>query len=96
MKDVVEFARDMTTQRLFSFYLTLFKDTYMYTSNQLTGLNDTNHVNGFNLLRNNNYFKFRIKPNMNSCILMFDYIDVHLPLASTPGPIFKYMSQTLY
>ena len=86
MRDVVEFARDMTTQRLGSFYLTLF--TYMYTSNQHTGLN------GNNLLRNN--FKFRIKPNMNSCILMFHDIDVHLPLAITPGPIFKYMSQTLY
>ena len=94
MKDVVEFARDMTTQRLVSFYLTQFKDTYMYTSNQHTGLNDSNHVNGFNLLRNN--FKFRIEPDMNSCILMFHDIDVHLPLASTPGPIFKYMSQTLY
>ena len=92
MRDVVEFARDMTTQRLGSFYLTLF--TYMYTGNQHTGLNDSNHVNGNNLLRNN--FKFRIKPNMNSCILMFHDIDVHLPLAITPGPIFKYMSQTLY
>ena len=94
MKDVIEFARDMTTQRLFSFYLTLFKDTYMYTSNQRTGLNHSNHVNGFNLLRNN--FKFRIEPNMNSCILMFHDINVHLPLASARGSIFKYMSQTLY
>ena len=41
-------------------------------------------------------FKFRIEPNMNSCILMFHDIDVHLPSASTPGPIFKYMSQTLH
>ena len=53
MKDVVELARDMTTQRLFSFYLTQCKDTYMYTTNQHPGLNDSNHVNGFNILRNN-------------------------------------------
>ena len=59
MKDVVEFARDMTTQRLFSFYLTQCKDTYMYTRNQHPGLNDGNHVNGFNILRNN--FNFGLK-----------------------------------
>ena len=53
MKDVVELARDTTTQRLFSFYLTQCKDTYMYTRNQHPGLNDSNHVNGFNILRNN-------------------------------------------
>ena len=53
MKDVVEFARDMTTQRLFSFYLTQREDTYMYTRNQHPGLNDSNHVNGFNILKNN-------------------------------------------
>lgn len=56
MKDVVEFTRVMTTQRLFSFYLTQCRDTYMYTRNQHPGLNDSNHVNGLNILRNNLFF----------------------------------------
>ena len=82
MKDVVEFARVMTTQRLFSFYLTQYKDIHVHkeSTSRAEWQLSCKRIKHFK-----KQFLFRIEPNTNSCILMFCDIDVHLPSARTPG-----------